>query len=196
MVKENVLSMVEIDRLEQAALALLRGAMGGEGPYSVAIGAVIAALLNRWHHGLRDSETTIRLVFHLWSDVEGLPRRLFLPEAPVPTAETILDEAGGVDALPPESQFAVALLAHIVSYGIGGDADAWERAAPEIAAKASAREPSSQLLRNWPYYLGRTRETEGLWKYLMAEVHARFDGRGAYGEYMRHMLTYRQPGTV
>ena len=191
MVAEGTLSIRQIDLLEDAADVLV----SPDGADSIVVGATIRALLDRWRHGLRDSETTIRLVFHLWSDSQGFPRQRILPEPPLPSATSILEEAGGVEALPPESHFAVAFLAHIIPWALGSDVDEWERMAPAIAARAAAREPSSQLFQNWRYYFGQTVETEGLWKHLMAEVHARFDGRGAYGAYMRHMLTARRPGT-
>lgn len=151
------------------------------------LGRAAAELLRRWRHGVRDPETLIRLVFLTWYQrCQGLePTGL---DAELPTPESLIDEAGGEGALDPEARFLVGYMARLFPYAFGTEAR-WKARAEPLLADAAATMPTSVLFANWRIYHDKDAPTHGRRLRLNAEVHARFSGRGALGDYFVHVLT-------
>jgi hypothetical protein len=148
---------------------------------------VIAALTERWSHHLRDEETLLRLLFALdvarseppWSS--GVPDDLEQF-----SADQLLAQFGGVDALSPESCLALGLLAVRRPDLVGSNTNS-----EQLLDRAGERMPESLIARFRGFFAGdltdalevRRRRT-----HLLREIHARFAGRGLPGlELKQHM---------
>ena len=171
----ELLSLAEITVLEDA------DALGGS-----TLSAAAEALHGRWQRGIRDSETLLRLLFLLWYNCAD---QGFLSQAhSYPAAEDLIEEAGGAEALPPDSLFVLGLLADLFPYCFGSE-DEWRQKSKVFLQRAAEQEPHSRLLRNGAYFVGKADDTRDPRIYIEPEVHARFSGRGELGRYMHHMLT-------
>lgn len=153
------------------------------------LGRAAAELLRRWRHDLRDPETLIRLVFLAWYQRCTEPHLAGLEEE-LPAPECLIDEAGGESALDPETRFLVGYMARLFPNAFG-TAARWEERAEALLAGAAAAVPTSVLFANWKLYDGKHASTHGRRLPLNAEVHARFAGRGALGDYFVRVLTIR-----
>lgn len=150
------------------------------------LGHAAAALLLRWRFPLRDSETFLRLVFLAWYR-QNEPDWLTGLESELPGVTELITERGGEVSLTPEELFTIANL-----WAMGPD---WsmdeERSrliARTFALRAAELEPTSRLFRDWRFFLGEAEDTTSPRIYIEPEVHARYHGRGAMGEYLSHIL--------
>lgn len=153
------------------------------------LGHAASELLLRWQYPLRDAETFLRLAFLAWYR-EHEPEWLTGVEVELPSVQDLVAETGGESMLDAEACFTLALLWNIFPPA-GEEEGPWRARARELAERAAKLEPSSRLFRAWRYFLGQAEETGGARLYIEAEVHARYQGRGAMGEYVGHMLTER-----
>lgn len=153
------------------------------------LGHAAAALLARWRLPLRDGETFLRLAFLAWYQ-EHEPAFLTGLEAALPSVDDLVAERGGDDALTAEESFTLAIL-WSVSPPMGADETVCRERARRLAASAAAGEPTSRLFREWRFLLGEADDTARPRIYVEPEVHARFHGRGAMGDYVVHTLTRR-----
>lgn len=173
---ERVLSLAEITALEDAA------------PLGAPVFApVLGALVARWRLPLRDAETATRLLFYVHEGHTTQPQYTGVTPADLPSAAQVLDEVGGEDALPADALFGLGLLLAWQAWPFGDEA-AWSATARRWVEAAAAREPESRLFREWRFFLGEAPDTVGPKVYVAPEVHARYHGRGAFGERMLHLL--------
>ena len=107
-----------------------------------------------------------------------------------PSAEELIEEAGGDAALPADTLFVVGFVAKLFPYCFGVEAE-WERRSRAFLERAAESEPQSRLLRNWPYFVREADDTRDPRIYIESEIHARYSGRGELGRYMQHMLRTR-----
>jgi hypothetical protein len=173
---EKILSLSEITEIEQA---YKHGAP--------TLGAAAEALLRRWRHDLRDQETCVRLLFLIWYGCAEPPFLTGL-EKELPSAQNIIDEIGGEGALPAETLFVLGVLASMFPYCFEGEA-VWESKSRELLKRATELEPASRLFADWAFFVNEASSTMNLRTRIAPEIHARFNGRGALGEYMLHILT-------
>lgn len=175
---EKILSLAEISAIEQAY------------EHGVpSLGRAEAELLRRWRHRLRDTETAIRLIFLHWLSCAE-PHAPTGLEAEIQKADFVLAELGGVSGLPAEGLFALGILADLRPDSMGEET-AWRSRSRDFLRCAAELEPSSRLFRAWPFLVGDVTEPPLGVPLLAAEIHARFDGRGAFGAYLKRALTSR-----
>ena len=173
---EKILSLSEITEIEQA---YTHGAP--------TLGAAAEGLLQRWRHNLRDQETCVRLLFLIWYSCAEPPFLTGL-EKELPSAQNIIDEIGGESALSAETLFVLGVLANMFPHCFGEES-AWECKSRELLEQATQLEPTSQLFADWAFFVNEAPHTKNLRTKIAPELHARFNGRGALGEYMLHILT-------
>ncbi len=153
------------------------------------LGHAASELLRRWRFPLRDEETFLRLAFLCWFR-EHEPRWLTGLEEELPSVDELISDLGGDDALPVDALFAIAILWHLFP-PLGDDEAAYQKRAAALAERATTLEPGSRLFREWRYFLGEAAETTAPKIYIKPEIHARYHGRGAMGDYMVHTLIRR-----
>ena len=174
---ERVLSLAEITAMEHAGL------LGAP-----VFASVLRALLARWRLPLRDAETATRLLFYIHEAQTTQPQYTGLAPEHLPDAAQVLAEAGGEAALPADALFGLALLLAWQAWPFGDEAVsmATGRRWGELAGE---REPESRLFREWRFFSGEAPDTSGPKVYIAPEVHARYHGRGAFGDRTAHLLT-------
>ena len=176
--REEVQSVAEIGEIERAY------------QHGVPVlGHAASAWLRRWRLPLRDQETFLRLAFLCWYR-EHEPWHLTGLEAELPTVDELIADAGGEGALSGDALFALAILWHLFA-PLGADEAAYQERARALARQASALEPESRLFREWPYFLEEAPDTTAPRLYIRPELHARYHGRGAMGDYLVHILLSR-----
>lgn len=175
---DRILSLAEIGEVERA-YAL--------GAASLGVGA--RELLARWRLPLRDDETFLRLAFLVWYQ-QNEPVWLTGLDQPLPPVRSLLDERGGDETLTPEARFTLAFLWRFQP-PVEADEDACRATAVRWGERAAAEEPTSDVFRDWRYFLWLESETRGPRIYIERELHARYAGRGALGDYLLHMLGTR-----
>ena len=157
------------------------------------LGRAAAALIARWQLSLHDDETFLRLAFLSWFS-EHEPAWLTGLEQSLPRVDSLIAEYGGAEALSPEARFTLAMLWSVFP-PLGADEDEYRERAIAWAERAALESPDSRLFREWRYFLHEADDTEGARVYIDQELHARYSGRGALGEYVVHMLRTRlRPG--
>lgn len=176
MPERKLLSLAEISAIEEAYR------LGGP-----CLGQAAAELLRRWEKNLRDTETLMRLVFLSWYQ-QCEPSHLTGLDEELPSAESLIEQAGGEAALGPEARFIVGYLASVFPWSVGRE-EYWKERAESLMAGAAAEEPESALFECWGYYAGKERELPKTRLQVNAEIHARFSGRGALGVYLEQVLT-------
>lgn len=177
-VKDKLLSLAEISEVERAY------------DHGVpALGRAASALLARWRLPLRDDETFLRLAFLCWY-AEHEPGWLTGLEDELPGVNDLISERGGEEALSGEALFTLAILWHL-SPPLHMSEAAYREKAGAFARRAAEREPTSRVFREWRFFFGEEAETDGPQIYVRPEVHARYHGRGAMGDYMAHTLSAR-----
>ena len=176
--RETVRSIAEIEEIERAHQ---HGAP--------TLGHAASELIRRWQLPLRDQETFLRLAFLCWYQAHE-PEWLTGLGAKLPTIDELIAEAGGEEALAGDALFALAVLWDLFS-PLGADEGAYRARAVTLAEHAANLEPESRLFREWRYLLGVAPDTTGPRIDLRHEVHARYHGRGAMGQYMVHTLLAR-----
>ena len=170
-----LLSLAEINVIEQA--------------YTLGVpslGKAADELLLRWRHNLRDAETAMRLVYLCWYRCCE-PLHLTGLEDDLPSTDAIIAEFGDEEQLTAEMLFSIGMLAYLFPYCLG-DETTWQHRATIYLQRATTVEPTSPLFRNWPYFIGDSNAIVDPEVFIRTEVHARFHGRGAFGEYMKHLL--------
>ena len=183
-VREPVRSLAEITELERAY------ALGAP-----TLGRAAAALVARWRWPLRDAETFLRLAFLAWYQ-EHEPGWLTGLDAPLPDVDALIADVGGEGALGAEARFTLAVLWSVFP-PLGADEAAYAGRARAWAAAAADAEPASRLFAAWSFVVGDGEDMAGARMYVETEVHARYAGRGAMGDYLVHTLSSRlRPGAV
>ena len=178
--RDTTLSLADITAIERAC------SLGAP-----TLGRAAEALLARWRWPLRDGETFIRLAFLAWY-AEHEPPFLTGLETPLPSVDALVAERGREAALEPEARFTLALLWNVFP-PLGADEDAYRARARRWAQQAAEAEPKSRLFREWRYAFGEVPTPDGSRRYLEEEARARYEGRGALGDYvLGHLL--RSPG--
>ena len=127
------------------------------------LGLAFKMLRSRWQAGLRDRETTVRLMFLAWycyaepTFLTGLPDNESTSALLLETFESL----GGTSSMDAEVCFVVGLMAQL--FGIAfGEQSKWIATGAELKARAGCLNPKGFS----PEY---------------------FEGRGAYGDYFSHM---------
>jgi hypothetical protein len=174
---DRILSLAEITALEQACEL-------GAPLFS----QVLEALLARWNSPLRDAETATRLLYYIHEGHTTQPQYTGIESVDLPSAERVLEEAGGEEALPADTLFALALLLSWQAWPFG-DAASWTVTSRRWAETAMIREPKSRLFREWKFFFHEARNTDGPKVYIEPEIHARYHGRGMFGQRMVNLLT-------
>jgi hypothetical protein len=177
-VSNVVHSLAEITELERAY------AIGAP-----TLGRAAAALLARWRLPLRDDETFLRLAFLSWYS-EHEPDWLTGLDHTLPPVDVLVAERGGEETLTPEMRFTLAVLWSVFPPLAGGEAEYRERALA-WAERAAAEESTSRIFREWRLLLGETQDSAGARTYVERELHARYAGRGALGDYLVHIISAR-----
>jgi hypothetical protein len=126
------------------------------------------------------------LIFLRWYSAAEPPHLTGL-DADLSDADTLIAEAGGVEVMLAETQFAIGILADRFPECFG-DESIWRSRSQTYLREAAAREPASRLFREWPLFVRESDDTAGPRIYIEREVRARFHGRGAYGVYMEDAL--------
>ena len=159
------------------------------------LGHAAAELLRRWHHDLRDAETLIRLIFLAWYQ-RAEPTHLTGLGGELPSPDCLISEVGGDASLDVESRFVVGYLARLDPHAMGGSN--WEERAEALLTGAASS--TSALFADWRIFFESSAPVRGRKLNLVAEVRARFAGRGAMGDYFVQVLTsavgsaYRREG--
>ncbi len=179
---ERVLSLAEIAEIERA---YKHGAP--------TLGHAASGLLRRWRFPLRDSETFLRLVFLAWYSEHEPTWLTGLGEPELPSVDQLIVEHGGEESLPGEALFTLAVLWHLFP-PLGADEEAYRRRAQAFGERSASLESGSPLFHEWRFFLDDAEDTERPRIYVEPELHARYHGRGAMGEYLEHTLlsTLRQ----
>ena len=139
-------------------------------------------------------ETFLRLAFLSWYH-DHEPGWLTGLETDLPSVDALLTEAGGEEALSGDALFALAILSHLFA-PLGADEVHYRSRARSLGLRAAKVEPQSRLFREWRYFLREEADTTAPRIYLREEVHARYHGRGAMGDYIVHTLLGRlAPGS-
>lgn len=153
------------------------------------LGHAKSELLARWHFPLRDYETFLRLAFLSWYS-EQEPAWLTGLESARPDIDGLITDCGGEHALTAEALFTLAFLWNL-GPPIRSDEMGCRTRAKAFAERAGVSEPESRLFREWRFFLREADDTVEPRIYIEPEVHARYYGRGALGDYMEHMLMAR-----
>ncbi|MDQ3634937.1 MAG: hypothetical protein M3405_10595 [Acidobacteriota bacterium] len=153
------------------------------------LGFAAEELLHRWRNDLRDEETCVRLIFLRWYSCSE-PSYLTGLENEMPTIETIINEFGGEVVLSSETLFILGILGHDTFAFCFGEESIWQKKCIGFLERATELQPSSQLFEDWNYFIGKSANTKNLKTKIIPEIHARFNGRGALGDYLKHILTF------
>lgn len=171
-------SIAEIDILERAH------SLGAK-----TLGDASDSLLARWHSGLRDNETFIRLAFLCWYSRSEPTLYNGLPDT-LPAVDELIDELGGISSVSAESKFVLAALATGFPWCLGEE-KRWTYLANQLPEEVRILEPKSVVFADWRYVFGLQEERKALRHELSSEFHARFDGRGYMGIYLQSVLGRR-----
>ena len=132
------------------------------------LGQAYEALLNRFEHGSRDRETSLRLMFLAWyscsepSFLTGLPEDD--PGCPMPGVfRAAFEELGGELSEDPELLFTAGLMASMFPYCCG-PAHEWSAIGTALKSRYAALPAAERM------------------------TESAFVGRGAYGNYFAHMV--------
>jgi hypothetical protein len=174
-------SIAEIDILERAH------SLGAK-----TLGDAAAALQVRWHAGMRDNETFIRLAFLSWYSRSEPTWYNGLPDS-LPDVDELIDELGGLSSVSAESKFVLAALATGFPWCLG-EQKRWSGLAIQLPEEARILEPQSVVFSDWRYVFGLQEEHSTLRNALAAEFHARFSGRGYMGIYLQSVFGRRLGG--
>jgi hypothetical protein len=181
-VSDPVFSLAEIAELERAY------ELGAP-----TLGRAAEALLARWRLPLRDEETLLRLAFLSWYG-ENEPGWLTGLEDELPSVAQLVEERGGEATLNAETRFTLGLLLEFRP-PLDGDEDGARQVARRWAESAATTEPTSRLFREWRYLFGDAEDTLGVRTHIETEIRARYEGRGALGAYLSHIIRARlRPG--
>lgn len=153
------------------------------------LGDAADSLLTRWHSGMRDNETFIRLAFMCWYS-RSEPNRYSGLSDTLPSVDQLIDELGGLSSISAESKFVLSALATGVPWGLG-DEKRWAHLAVQLPEEARISEPKSVVFSEWRYVFGLQKDRTVLRHELSTEFHARFDGRGYMGIYLQSVLGRR-----
>ena len=175
--QKKILSLSEINEIEQA---------NKHGVPSLGLAA--EELLHRWRNNLKDEETCVRLIFLRWYSCSE-PIWLTGLDKEIPSVETIIGEFGGENSLSAETLFIVGFLGSSLYAFCFGEESVWQEKCKCFLKRAAELEPNSQLFTDWTYFVSESSSTKNLRTKIKSEIHARFNGRGALGEYMEHILT-------
>ena len=175
--QKKILSLAEINEIERAY------------KHGVpSLGVAAEELLHRWRNNLRDEETCIRLIFLHWYScsepvwLTGLKKEML-------SIESIIAEFGSENSLTAETLFILGFLGGNLFAFCFGEESVWQKKCKEFLKRATEIEPTSQLFADWAYFLDESKTTKNLGTKIAPEIHARFNGRGALGDYMEHILT-------
>ncbi len=175
--QKKILSLAEINEIERAY------------KHGVpSLGLAAEELLHRWRNNLRDGETCIRLIFLRWYSCSE-PDWLTGLEKEIPSVESIIAEFGGENTLAAETLFILGVLGGNTFAFCFGEESIWREKCRDFLKRATELEPTSQLFADWAYFVDESPITKNPRTKITPEVHARFNGRGALGEYMEHILT-------
>ena len=175
--QKKILSLAEITEIERAY------------KHGVpSLGSAAEELLHRWRNNLKDEETCVRLVFFRWYSCSE-PDRLTGLNKEIPSVENIITEFGGENSLAAETLFILGVLGSNTFAFCFGEESVWREKCRGFLKRATELEPTSQLFADWAYFVDESPSTKNLRTKITPEVHARFNGRGALGEYMEHILT-------
>ncbi len=173
--QKKILSLAEINEIERAY------------KHGVpSLGSAAEELLHRLQNNLRDEETCIRLMFLRWYSCCE-PDFLTGLEKEIPSIESIITEYGDENNLGAETLFILGVLGNSFAFCLGEES-IWEKKSRDFLKRAMELEPTSQLFADWAYFVNESPSTKNLRTKITPEIHARFDGRGALGEYMKHIL--------
>ncbi len=153
------------------------------------LGIAADALMARWHAGLRDNETFIRLAFLSWYAQSEPTWHNGLSDS-LPGVDEIIVDLGGLSCVSAESKFVLAALATNFPWCLGDEA-IWSVLALQLPDEARISEPNSIVFSDWRYIFGLQKEHGALRKDLATEFHARFGGRGYMGIYLESALGRR-----
>ena len=175
--QKKILSLAEITEVERAY------------KYGVpSLGSAAEELLHRWRNNLKDEETFVRLVFLRWYSCSE-PDWLTGLNKEIPLIENIIAEFGGENSLAAETLFILGVLGGNTFAFCFGEESTWREKCRGFLKRAAELEPTSQLFADWTYFVDESPSTKNLRTKITPEVHARFHGRGALGDYMEHILT-------
>lgn len=174
--QKKILSISEINEIEQAY------------KHGVpCLGSAAIELINRWQNNLKDEETCIRLIFLLWYKCSE-PEFLTGLNVELPAVIDIFNEFGE-DNLSAESIFVLGILGNLFPHCLGEE-NFWQEKSRELLKQASIKQPSSYLFSDWTFFINEADERKSLKTKLVGEIHARFFGRGYFGEYLLHILNF------
>lgn len=157
------------------------------------LGIAAEELLHRWRNNLRDEETCIRLIFLRWYScsepiwLTGLEMETPLIQSAL--IQSVIDEFGGEDSLSAETLFVLGFLGGTLYAFCFGDESIWQKKCKGFLKRATEIESTSQLFADWAYFVDESSTTKNLRTKIAIEIHARFNGRGALGDYMELILT-------
>lgn len=171
-------SIEEIDILERAH------SLGAK-----TLGDAADSLLARWHSGMRDNETFIRLAFLCWYS-RSEPNWYNGLSDTLPSVENLIDELGGLSSVSAESKFVLAALATSFPWCLGKEKH-WAHLALQLPEEARILVPKSVVFSEWRYVFGFQEDRTALKRELSSEFHARFDGRGYMGIYLQSVFGRR-----
>lgn len=175
--QKKILSLAEINEIERAY------------KHGVpSLGLAAEEFLHRWRNNLKDEETFVRLIFLRWYSCSE-PGWLTGLNKEIPSVETIIAEFGGENSLKAETLFILGVLGGNTFAFCFGEESVWRAKCRGFLKRATELEPTSSLFADWAYFVDESSSTKNLKTKINPEIHARFNGRGALGDYMEHILT-------